>query len=134
MSNVNTDPSYAEEAAAHYAAQETRVVDPETGGEKGEKPCKLTAIDPLALEQLGLVAGYGTEKYARWNYLKGYKFSSSTDAAARHMLRFLAGESFDPESGHHHMAHVAWHGLCAVSFDLRGIGTDDRAPRFPELF
>ena len=30
------------------------------------------------------------------------------------------------------MAHVAWHGLTLTSFLMRGIGTDDRAPRLDQ--
>lgn len=126
MSNVNTDPSYAEEAAAHYAAQETRVVDPETGGEKGQKPCQLGAVDPLALQFLGLVAGMGANKYGRNNYTLGYRWSLSFDALLRHVLAFWAGEDNDPESGLPHLAHAAFHCLALITFAERGLGTDDR--------
>ncbi len=107
---------------------EVRVVDPNTGGEKGQKPAQLGAIDPQSLLVLGEVAGFGATKYARYNYLKGYAWSLSADACLRHLLQFLAGEDLDEESGLPHAAHVAWHGLALTSFLLRGIGTDDRAP------
>lgn len=126
MSNVNTDPSYAEEAAAHYAAQEIRVVDPETGGAKGQKPCQLGAVDPLALQFLGLVAGMGANKYGRNNYTLGYRWSLSFDALLRHVLAFWAGEDNDPESGLPHLAHAAFHCLALITFAERGLGTDDR--------
>lgn len=100
-----------------------------TGGEKGEKPARLGGADPLALEQLALVYGNGEQKYARFNYLKGYDWSLCIDALYRHFLAFQRGEDTDPESGLPHMAHVAWHALALVSFSQRGIGTDDRAPR-----
>lgn len=126
MSNVNTDPSYAEEAAAHYAAQEIRVVDPDTGGAKGQKPCQLGAVDPLALQFLGLVAGMGAAKYQRGNFLLGYAWSLSFDALMRHLLAFWDGEEHDPESGLPHLAHAAFHCLALISFSQRGLGTDDR--------
>lgn len=108
---------------------ETRIVDPETGGAKGQKDCRMGALDPVALEQMGLVAGMGEEKYDRFNFLRGYKWSLSVDAMFRHILAFLKGEDRDPESGLPHMAHAAWHAHALTGFLLRDIGTDDRAPR-----
>jgi hypothetical protein len=98
-----------------------------TGGEKGRKPCEVGAVDPLAREELGKVAGFGARKYDRGNYLKGYDWSLCVDALHRHMLAFESGEDRDPESGLLHVAHAAWHGLALASFVLRGIGTDDRS-------
>ena len=108
---------------------EVRVVDPTTGGAKGSKPCQMGALDPVGLEQMGLVAGMGSIKYDRFNFLKGYKWSLSVDALYRHLLSFLAGEDSDPESGLPHMAHAAWHAHALTGFLKRGIGTDDRPPR-----
>ena len=103
-------------------------VTSDSGGSKGVKPLQLGAIDPLALAELGKVAAMGAVKYDRYNYLDGYPWSSSVDAAFRHLLAFIAGEDVDPESGLPHPVHFAWHGLCLTSFLLRGVGTDDRPP------
>lgn len=100
--------------------------DPKTGGMKGQKLAELGAIDPASLMELAKVAGYGTEKYDRLNYLKGYNWSLSYDAMQRHLMAFWNGESIDPESGLHHLAHAAWHCLTLMSFDDRDLGTDDR--------
>lgn len=97
-----------------------------TGGQKGQKLAQLGALDPLALLTLAEVAGHGSAKYSRANFLKGYEWSLSFDAMQRHALLMWGGEDFDPESTFPHAAHVAWHGLCLTSFLLRGIGTDDR--------
>lgn len=105
---------------------ETRETDPVTGGEKGKKLAELGAIDPASLLELAKVAGYGSGKYARLNYMKGYKWSLSYDAMQRHLLLFWNGESFDPESGLHHLAHAAWHCMTLMSYDERELGTDDR--------
>ena len=107
---------------------EVRTVDPITGGAKGQKPAQLGAIDPVALLALARVGGMGAEKYARFNYLNGYKWSLSVDAGLRHLMQFLAGEDLDEESGLPHTAHAAWMMMCLTSFYLRGIGTDDRPP------
>lgn len=97
-----------------------------TGGEKGRKLAQLGAIDPLALLELAKVAGHGSEKYDRYNYLRGYDWADSFDAAQRHLLAYWSGEDRDPESGQLHAAHAAWHCLAQVSFILREIGTDNR--------
>jgi hypothetical protein len=113
----------------YRAGGEQRVVDPTSGGEKGAKPVQLGSLDPVGLEEMGRVGGYGATKYARYNFIKGYAYSLSVDAMFRHMLAWLGGEDFDPESGLHHMAHAAWHGHALVGFQQRGVGTDDRPPR-----
>jgi len=130
------DPYYGEHREAYGAEElrhlnpETRVVDPVTGGAKGKKPEELGFIDPLSLEYLARVASYGAAKYEDpFNYLKGYSWSLSYNAMHRHARAHWAGELIDPESGLPHMAHAAWHALAQVSFQLRGVGTDDRPPK-----
>ena len=112
-------------------ADEVRVVDPTTGGIKGQKDCQLGAVDPLALWEVGNVAGFGGVKYARYNFAKGYKWSLSYDALQRHLMAFWGGEDIDTESGLPHVAHAAWHCLALLTFSLRHRGTDDRFPSVP---
>ena len=83
-------------------------------------------MDPVALNELGLVAGMGAAKYESFNYLRGYDWTLSYNAAWRHANAFWAGEDTDIESGLLHTAHAAWHMLCLTSFLLRKIGNDDR--------
>lgn len=109
--------------------EEVRVTDGWTGGQKGSKITQLGALDPVALLYLARVAGYGANKYAPFNFLRGYNWSLSQNAGARHSLQFWAGEDIDPESGLPHPAMEAWHALTKLSFLLRGIGTDDRPPK-----
>ena len=119
-------PEPAEVAPRDWQDTETRVTDPETGGEKGQKDAQLGSLDPLALYRLSQVAGKGASKYARYNFLKGYAWSLSYDAMMRHALKFWAGEDYDQESGQHHMAHAAWHALALLSYHEHKLGTDDR--------
>lgn len=100
----------------------------ETGGQKDKKRAQLGALDPKALLTLAEVAGFGAEKYDRYNMLKGYDWSLCFDAMQRHLLAFWAGEDVDPESGLPHVAHAAWHALTLLAFQQRGVGTDDRPP------
>lgn len=108
---------------------EIRITDPVTGGAKGKKASQLGAVDPLALLKLGEVAGFGGDKYERYNFARGYAYSLSFDAMQRHLLAFWNGENNDPESGLPHLAHAAWHCLTLMTFTLRGRGTDDRFPQ-----
>jgi hypothetical protein len=108
---------------------EVRVVDPVTGGEKGQKLAQLGAVDPLALLEVAKVAGFGADKYERYNFLRGYNWSLSFDAMQRHALAYWSGEDTDPESGVSHMAHVAWHALAMIAFAQRQVGTEADRPK-----
>ena len=110
-------------------AGEVRVIDEKTGGAKGQKDCELGAVDPTALWEVGKIAAYGGKKYARYNFVKGFKWSLSYDALQRHLMLFWAGEDKDAESGLYHIAHAAWHCLALLTFMLRHKGTDDRFPK-----
>lgn len=107
---------------------ETRITDATTGGQKGSKQCQIGAVDPQAIMQVGLVAGFGNDKYERYNFAKGYKWSLSYDALQRHLMAFWNGQNNDEESGLPHLAHAAWHCLALLTFSLRNRGTDDRFP------
>lgn len=108
---------------------ETRTTDEKTGGQKGVKLTQIGALDPVALIELGRVAGMGANKYAAFNYLRGFEWSKAYNAMQRHSNLWWAGEDRDPESGLPHIAHAAWMALALLSFALRDLGTDDRPPR-----
>lgn len=110
-------------------AGEVRVVDAVTGGAKGQKQCQMGAVDPAALAELGKVAGFGGDKYERYNFTKGYRWSLSYDALQRHLMAFWNGEDKDKESGLYHLSHACWHTLTLLTFLMRGKGTDDRFPQ-----
>jgi len=108
---------------------ETRITDETTGGQKGKKLTQLGALDPVALIEVARVAGFGANKYEAFNFLKGYDWALSFNAAMRHALLFWAGEDRDEESGQLHTAMAAWHFLTLTSFLQRGVGADTRPPR-----
>lgn len=105
--------------------QETRVVDPLTGGEKGMKLQRFELIPPEAHAALAEVYGRGSLKYADRNWELGYKWGLSVGALERHLNAWKRGESIDPETDCHHLMQVAWHAFCLFTFELRGLGTDD---------
>src|SRR5512146_2965093 len=88
---------------------EVRVVDPNTGGEKGSKLARFDLLPVLPLTELAEHFGRGAKKYADRNWERGYKWSLSFAALMRHAWAFWGGEDIDPETGTPHIIAVAWH-------------------------
>jgi hypothetical protein len=104
---------------------EVRVVDPLTGGEKGSKIERFDLI-PVEMETaLARHYGVGATKYEDRNWERGYKWSLSYAALRRHLAAWAGGESYDTETGTHHLVAVIWHATALFVFELRGLGTDD---------
>ena len=106
--------------------KETKIVDAKTGGEKGSKLARFDLIPPDALWAVAEVYGKGAEKYADRNWEKGYAWGLSVAALERHLSLFKQREDIDAETQCYHIAQVAWHALTLLTFQLRGLGTDDR--------
>jgi hypothetical protein len=105
---------------------EVRVVDPDTGGAKGQK---LARFDLLPWDVLRIVAehyGRGAEKYEDRNWEKGYDWSLSFAALMRHLVSFWQGEDIDAETNSPHLAAVVFHALALLAFSQRGLGKDTR--------
>lgn len=104
---------------------ETTVVDPITGGAKGQKLQRFDLIPNEFEIALAEHYGKGATKYADRNWERGYKWSLSVGALRRHLAAWLGGESNDPETGSNHLIAVAWHAVALFIFELRDLGTDD---------
>lgn len=99
----------------------------ESGGRKGRKPQIFGTMQPEAMMELAAVYGHGSEKYAPYNFRRGYPWSWSFDAMMRHLWLFWGGEDWDRDSGRHHMAHAAWHALNLLQYSLEeDLVFDDR--------
>jgi Domain of unknown function (DUF5664) len=112
--------------AAPPTSVETMIVDPETGGTKGQK---LARFDLLPADVLTLLAehyGRGARKYAERNWERGYNWSLSFAAAMRHAWAFWNGEDVDEETGTPHPVAAAWHFIALTAYLIREAGTDDR--------
>lgn len=96
------------------------------GERKDEGKPRVDLIPPDALLELGAVYAYGSKKYFERNWERGMPWSKMVGPLFRHLLRFMAGEERDAESGYLHIAHVAWNALGLLAYTLRGIGEDDR--------
>ncbi|KKN22933.1 hypothetical protein LCGC14_0910080 [marine sediment metagenome] len=84
-------------------------------------------IPPYALEALAHVYTIGANKYGDGNYLKGMDWSRVYGALLRHIQAFWMGETFDPEDDQEHLASVAWCAFTLLTFEVNGIGNDDRS-------
>lgn len=104
---------------------EVRVVDPNTGGEKGSKLARFSLVPPEFVWALATHYGLGAKKYADRNWERGYRWGLSVDALQRHLHQWLQGEDNDQETGSNHLIAVAWHACALFIFQLRGLGTDD---------
>jgi len=98
-------------------AAERLITDPDTGGQKGQKPERYSLIPAEALAEVARVYGFGASKYEDNNWRKGYAWSLSLDALGRHIEAFRMGQSQDPESGLHHLAHAVFHLMTLMTFD-----------------
>lgn len=79
-----------------------------------------------ALEEVAKVYGFGATKYARRNWEKGLHWCRVYGAILRHAMAWMRGETLDPETGLHHMAHAAFGCLALVEYHFTGAGKDDR--------
>ena len=104
---------------------EVRITDPVTGGQKGSKIQRFSLIPREFLWALAEHYGVGAKKYADRNWERGYKWSLSLDASERHLNQFILGETYDEETGTHHLIAAIWHLIALYIFDRRGLGTDD---------
>jgi hypothetical protein len=111
---------------ATHGQDEVRYVDPQTGGEKGEKAACFHLLPWDVLWADAELYGAGQGKYGPRNWEAGYPWHLSFSAAMRHLAQFWGGESIDAETGGHHLACARFHMAALLRFESAGIGTDDR--------
>lgn len=109
-----------------YDPNEQRIKNALTGGEKGEKLEAFALIPVEPLRELARVYGYGSKKYAPRNWEKGYDWSLSQSALLRHVTAFWSGETRDPETGLHHLAHAMFHCMAMIEWEKTHKELDDR--------
>lgn len=92
--------------------------------DQGKLPMHL--LPPELFRGVAAVLAFGAEKYTERNWELGMAWHRPYAALHRHMLAWWEGEEADPETG---MSHL-WHAACCITFlmtyEMRGIGTDDR--------
>lgn len=94
-------------------------------GDKQSKPEEFALIPRGPLAELARLYHAGASKYAPNNWRKGYAWSLSANALERHYARWLSGETFDEETGCHHLAAVAFHAFALMEFAVTHPEHDD---------
>lgn len=107
---------------------EIRVVNPETGGEKGSKPVRFDLLPVEALTEVARHYGVGAAKYEDHNWRRGYAWSLSFAALQRHAWAFWGGEDLDEETQTHHLAAVCFHAMALMTWGFEHPELDDRRP------
>lgn len=93
----------------------------------GIKKPPLRFIPPQALLHLGQAMQDGGIKYGPFNWRKDpIQITTYYDAALRHWMAFIDGEDFDPDSGHHHMAHAMACAAIVIDAIENDVVIDDR--------
>lgn len=87
---------------------------------------RMDLISGYALLQVGRVCTYGAVKYDDHNWRKGIKWSRIIAAMFRHLVCFMMGETYDEESGLHHLSHLAWGCFVLLEYSITRPDYDDR--------
>lgn len=83
-------------------------------------------LPPEGLLEIAKVLEFGAKKYDAHNWRKGMKWSRLLGASLRHIYAFVTGEDKDSESGLSHLAHAGCCILFLLTYETKGLGTDDR--------
>jgi len=83
-------------------------------------------ISPIGLEALAKVYTTGAEEYGDRNWEKGLSLMGCFASLMRHAWKWAMGETYDKESGSHHMAHVMWNACAIVHLSYTKPEYDDR--------
>jgi hypothetical protein len=81
--------------------------DPNVGVKFDNGKPDYSLLPFYALDEIVKALTYGAKKYSRDNWRKVPEFHYRYLAAAfRHVTSYARGETFDPESGLHHLSHA----------------------------
>ena len=89
-----------------------------TKHDAGKPRASLLPGDALLLVAKVLTDGAAVHGARNWQYAAPERF---TDALARHLCKYMAGESHDSESGSPHMAHIAANALFLLHLNPDGV-------------
>ena len=85
------------------------------------KPQLSYILDAMpALKNMVAVMEFGTSKYERNNWKKGFTKEALLDSLLRHVDAFYSGEDIDPESGEPHVGSI----MCNAMFLAYHFGKD----------
>lgn len=83
-------------------------------------------IDPVAVEGVAKVLGFGAEKYTAENWRKGLSWKATLRSLESHLQALKRGEDIDSESGLPHIDHLGCNWMFLSNYQKMGVGKDDR--------
>ena len=98
-----------------------------TGKRYNNGKARLDLLVPEALEAEARVWELGEEKYGRWNWQKGMKWSTVIGCLLRHTFAIMRGEDVDKESGQLHAAHIKCNATMLIYYYENFKAGDDRS-------
>ncbi len=81
-----------------------------------------------AMQEVVAIYTFGAKKYEANSWKAGMAYSRVYAALLRHVTSWWQGETYDKESGLHHLAHAAWNCLTLLTYDLYGKTKHDDRP------
>lgn len=98
----------------------------ETAIKFDEDKIRMEYIPPEFLEATATILTFGAKKYSPRNWESGMEWGRVYGALLRHLNAWWGGQDKDPETGESHL----WHAACClcflITYEMRGIGKDDR--------
>lgn len=112
----------------HGITPELKGINNEGGGLRYDTgKLRWDLLPPDAMEELVRIYTRGAEKYSDRNWEKGMRWGRCVRALKSHLNKWERGTTFDEElTDCRHLAMVAWNALALLTYELRGIGEDDR--------
>lgn len=83
-----------------------------TGKKHDAGKTDIALISADAILEEARVMTFGKEKYGADNWRGGFKWMRVISAVLRHIYAWIKGETYDPETGYHHLAHAR----CGLAF------------------
>lgn len=98
-------------------------------GLAGAAKCQLQLVPPVLSAETAKALALGAQKYGPWNWRENrVEIMTYLGAMKRHLDAVIEGEDIDPESGAHHLGHIA--AGCGIVLDAAKHGhlIDNRPP------
>lgn len=82
---------------------------------------RLELLDPSFVVGVGEVLTFGAQKYSPNNWKKAdvEGIERIKGASFRHLMAYLDGEKYDPETGLNHMFHIGCNAMFLTYFDKK---------------
>lgn len=98
----------------------------ETATKHNAGKIRLELIPPSAIDAMGRAFTYGAEKYADYDWAKGFDWEVLIGSASRHFNDFRKGNDIDEESGLHQLDLLMANIAMLIAHVEEGLGNDNR--------